>query len=130
MVAAALTLWVERRLVVREWDCFCLGTAMARQASRLPMPSRCIVIARSCTHVHVARCFLASLGLATPADHPAACSLIELELRELGPARIRLGVVVVVGSGCVQDGTAHGAQAGAVLAAEDRPRQAERERIA
>jgi hypothetical protein len=27
-------LWVERRLVVREWDCFCLGTAMGAEASR------------------------------------------------------------------------------------------------
>ncbi len=36
MVAAGLTLWVERRLVVRECDCLCLGTAMGSQTSRLP----------------------------------------------------------------------------------------------
>ena len=34
MVAAALALWFERRLVVREWDCFCLGTAITEESSR------------------------------------------------------------------------------------------------
>ena len=28
LLAAGVTLWVERRNVVREWDCFCLGTAI------------------------------------------------------------------------------------------------------
>ena len=55
-MVGALTLWVDRRCVVRACDCFCLGTAMAAQCSRTPAgPAGGL-------STHLA-------GLAAPGDH-------------------------------------------------------------
>ena len=57
-------------------------------------------------------------------------SLVEFDLRELGPASVGLGGVGVLGPGAVEVGAANRAQTGAVLAAEDRAWEIERQRVA
>src|SRR5579875_3313452 len=56
-------------------------------------------------------------------------SAVEFDLGQLGPARVGFGLVVVIVTGRVEVGSADGAEAGALVAAEDRPREAQRERI-
>ncbi len=55
--------------------------------------------------------------------------LLEPQLAQLGPARVRRGLVAVLGACLVEVRRAYRAQPGAVLAAEDLGRHRERERV-
>src|ERR1700689_4177379 len=59
-------------------------------------------------------------GLGTAIGRWRLSRVVELELGELGPPAVRLTLVCVLWPGCIEVGTAHRAQAGAVLTAVDR----------
>src|SRR3954453_10352885 len=75
---------------------------------------------RLCVRAWLCRCF----GTAMERER-----LLEAKLAELGPARVGLALVVVVGPRAVQVLAADRAEAGAVLAAHDPSRQRERQRV-